>query len=168
MKQLICLLLAVCLLLLPGCRPRSEDGYKRPAYFYYPRNEILLEGENGVIDYELREAAQIATRKDLLDIYFEGPQSSSFYSPFPEGSSVVDCSFFGNTFYVTLSRHFDELVGMSFTIATTCIAMTLLTSTNYNTVEFDVLGEDNSIVRSITIKRDQIMLTDTYIALPAP
>ncbi len=167
MRKMICLLLIFCLLLLPGCQPRSEDAYKRPAYFYYPRSEILPEGENAVIDYELREAAQITTRQELLDIYFEGPQSSSFYSPFPEGSSVVDCSFYGKTLYVTLSNHFDELVGMSFTIATSCIAMTLLSSTNINTVEFDVLGEDGTIVRSITVKRDQILLKDTYIELPA-
>ena len=166
MKKMICILLVLILLVLPGCVNPSEDAYKRPAYFYYPRNDILLDGKDGVITYELREAAHIASRKELLKYYFEGPDSSALYSPFPEESSVLECTFFGNTLYVSLSHHFDELTGMPFTIATTCIAMTLFASTNYTVIEFEILGEDGQILRSFTLARDQVLVEDTHIALP--
>ena len=166
MRKMICILLVLALLVLPGCNKASEDAYKKPAYFYYPRNDILLDSKDGVIAYELREAAHIASWNELLKYYFEGPRSSALYSPFPEESSVLDCTFFGNTLYVSLSHHFDELTGMPFTIATTCIAMTLFASTNYPVIEFEILGEDSQILRSFTLARDQVLIEDTHIALP--
>ncbi len=166
MKRLIGILLVLCFLILPGCHQPSEETYKKPARFYYPRNDVLLESKDGVIAYELRETAHIASRTEMLRYYFEVPDSSALYSPFPEESSVLDCTFFSSTLYVSLSHHFDELTGLPFTIATTCIAMTLLTSTNYTIIEFEILGEDGEILRSFTLTRDQVLLEDTHIALP--
>ncbi len=166
MRRLICAVL-ICVVLLSGCWNQSESYYTRPAYFYYPLISFDLTSGNRVLAYELREGEEFSSEKELLAHYLEGPNNGSLYSPFPVGGSVVDYTVSDGRICIYLSNHFNELTGMPFTMATSCIAMTILTYTGYNSVEINVLDIDGEIARFVTLTQDHIMLIDTCTAPPA-
>lgn len=166
MKRIVSLLL-IFYILLSGCGKQSESLYNKPSYFYYPMVEITMSDPNGVIAYEIREGADFASEQALLEAYLLGPKDNSMYSPFPVGTQIVDCVILDNRISVTFSNEFDQLTGVSFTLATSCIAMTLLSSLPLSEVDISILSENETVERRITLTKDQILLSDTYMAPPA-
>lgn len=166
MKRLICILLCPCLFLLFACS-RPESTFTEPVYFYYPRLEVNFEGLDGVIAYEIREGKDFSSVEEFLESYLQGPESYILYSPFPVTSTLIDCSFSESCIRVSLSNDFDQLVGIPFTIATSCIAKTLFSYTKLKTVEINILNIDNTIERSVTLTNDHLLLEDSYAAPPA-
>ena len=166
MKQFICMI-ALCALLLTGCWQQPESFYTKPVHFYYPRISFDLTSGTRALSYELREGKDFSSEKELLEYYFEGPSNSGFYSPFPVGGDVLDYTVSQGCIYLYLSHHFNELIGFSFTIATSCIAMTILTYTGHDSVEINVVGIDNEIERFVTLTQDDILLIDSCTIPPA-
>jgi len=167
MKRLICLLLFVSLFSLPGCNTPSASEYDTPVYFYYPYADVDLYEEKGIVDCEVREGAGFATDPELINNYLKGPKRNELYSPFPAGGYASDATISGNRIRVILSSDFNHLVGLQLTMATSCLGLTLLESKNVAIVEIHILADDGSISRSFFLTRDNIMLKDTYKALPA-
>ena len=167
MKRLISILLFLSLLFLLGCNHQDSSAYDIPAYFYYPYEDIDLYSSENVIDFEIREGAKFSSDNELIQTYLEGPNRSAFYSPFPSGCSVIDSIVSGNRIRVILSKHFNELIGLQQTMATSCLALTLLDTKNVSIVEIHILADDGAISRSFFLTRDNIVLTDSYKALPA-
>ena len=166
MKRLFCAI-TICLFLLNGCWTQSESYYTKAVYFYYPSISYDLTDGNRVISYELREGADFSTERELLEHYLEGPKNSNFYSPFPVGSALVDYGIFDDHICIYLSHHFNELTGMSFTIATSCIAMTVLNYTGLSFVDINVMDMNNQVKTFVTLTREQILLTDSCTIPPA-
>jgi spore germination protein GerM len=166
MKRLFCGIM-ICIILLTGCWNPSESYYTEAVYFYYPLVSYDLSNGNRVISHELREGTNFSSERELLKHYLEGPNSSSLYSPFPVGASLVDYSISDDRICIYLSHHFNELTGMPYTIATSCIAMTILTYTGLNSVDINVLDANNEVKSFVTLTMDQILLNDTCTVPPA-
>ena len=166
MKRLFSAVL-ICVILLSGCWNQSESFYTKPVYFYYPLISFDLSTGNRVLSYELREGEEFSSDRELLTHYLEGPNNSGLYSPFPVGCSLIDYTASDGRIHIYLSHHFNELIGMPFTIATSCIAMTILTYTGLNSVEINVLDADNEVKRFVTLTQDQILLIDSHTVPPA-
>ncbi len=167
MKRFISLLIILCLCCILGCQNQSASSYKNPVYFYYPYTEIDLNRSGDAVAYEIREGSEITSDNKLIQIYLEGPKRNELYSPFPSGGTVVDSVVSGNRIRVILSNHFNQLLGLQLTMATSCLALTLLDTKNVSIVEIHILADDGAISRSFFLTRDSIMLGDSYRALPA-
>ncbi len=166
MKRIICMIV-LCALFLTGCIQQSESFYTKPVHFYYPRSSFDLTSGTRTISYELREGKDFSSEKELLEKYFEGPSNSGLYSPFPVGVDVLDYKVSQGCIYLYLSHDFNELTGLSFTIATSCIATTILTYTGYDSVEINVMDTNNEVERFVTLTQDDILLIDTCTIPPA-
>ncbi len=167
MKRLICILIILSLSCLLGCNHQDSSAYDIPAYFYYPYENIDLDNNPNAIDYEIHEGAKFSSDNELIAAYLEGPERNAFYSPFPTGGTVIDSILSDNRIRVVLSKHFNDLIGMQLTMATSCLALTLLDTKNVSIVEIHILADDGAISRSFFLTRDNIVLTDSYKALPA-
>lgn len=166
MKRFVCMIL-LCALIFAGCLQQSESFYTKPVHFYYPRISFDLTSGTQVLSYELREGKDFSSEKELLEHYFEGPSNSNFYSPFPVGGDVLDYSVSDGCIYLYLNHNFNELIGLSFTIASSCIAMTILSYTGCDSVEINVVGTDNEVERFVTLTQDDILFIDSCTIPPA-
>ncbi len=167
MKRLICIILILCIFTLSGCHTQNADAYTDPVYFYYPYEDPDLYSQEDALAYEIREGAQITTVTELIQLYFEGPERNDLYSPFPEEGTVLECTLSGSLIRITLSTQFNQLIGLQLTMATSCLALTLLNSKNLSVVEINIPADDGSIARSFSLSRENIVLKDSYVALPA-
>lgn len=166
MKRIFCFLIILSLFFLFGCQNKPVSYYDKPVYFYYPYSDIDLYSTDNAVAYEIREGAEILSDNELIQTYLDGPKRNELYSPFPTGGSVVDSIVTGNRIRVILSSHFDRLLGVQLTMATSCLALTLLDTKNISIVEIHILADDGAISRSFFLTRDNIMLDDSYRALP--
>ena len=166
MKRFICILIILSLSCLLGCNHQISIVYDSPVYFYYPYEDVDLYDDGNAIDYEIHEGSDFSSDNELIQAYFEGPDRSAFYSPFPPDGTVIDSIVSGNRIRVVLSKHFNELIGMELTMATSCLALTLLDTKGVTIVEIHILSDDGAISRSFFLTRDSVVLTDSYKALP--
>ena len=167
MRKIISICLILCLGLLCGCGTQDESAYTNPVRFYFPREDIDLYNQEEALDFEIREGASFASKADLLQAYFMGPGSNDLYSPFPPEGEVLDYSISGTRIRVTLSQNYNQLIGLQLTMATSCLALTLLSCGDVSVVEINIPAADGSVTRSFSLSRDNIVLTDSYVALPA-
>lgn len=127
MKRII-LLLCLCILLgLAGCAG-NVDQPEVPVRFFYPRhtNDILYEGDDGVVTWELRESAGNEENYSyLLNLYLRGPTVLPLRNPFPRATSVVSFEQNANQVILTLSDPFAQLSGMDLTLAGACLMKTV-------------------------------------------
>ena len=167
MKRYISTVLLLCFIILTGCGTQDASGYADPVYFYFPREDIDLYNHKESLSYEIYEGSQFANEIDLIQTYFEGPERHDLYSPFPAEGEVLDSMIAGNRIRITLSAHFNRLIGLQLTVATSCLALTLLSSGDFSVVEINILADDGTVARSFSLSQDNIVLTDSYVALPA-
>lgn len=167
MKRFISILIILSLSCLLGCNRKNISAYDIPAYFYYPLSDVDLHNNGKAIDYELHEGADFLSDNELIQAYLNGPDRNAFYSPFPADGTVVDSILTTNRIRVVLSKHFNDLIGVQLTMATSCLALTLLDTKNVSIVEIHILAEDGAISRSFFMTRENVILTDSYRELPA-
>jgi hypothetical protein len=136
-------------------------------YFYFPRENIDLYNQDESRGYEIKEGSQFATAMELIKAYLDGPRRNDLYSPFPDKGEVLGCSISGSRIRITLSSHFNQLIGLHMTMATSCLALTMLSTQDFTVVELNILAEDGTVARSFSLSRDNIVLNDPYVALPA-
>jgi hypothetical protein len=153
--------------MLSGCSTGNNSAYTDPVYFYFPREDLDLYSQEEALDFEIREGSVFEAEMELIKAYFEGPQRYDLYSPFPLDGEVLDCSISGARIRITLSAHYNQLIGLQLTIATSCLALTLLSSRDLSVVEINILADDGTVARSFSLSRDNIILGDSYVALPA-
>ena len=159
----IALLLCLCLLLsLLGCAER-QDQPEIPVQFFYPRHtaDILYEGDDGVITYELREAAGNENNYSyLLNLYLRGPTVQPLRNPFPKASSVIAFEPYQDQVTLILSDSFAQLSGMELTLAGTCLLKTLnaMLGTQVLYLRTQTQPLDNSDF--LVFRMDDLLLTD--------
>lgn len=166
MRRFLCLMLIVSTVVLTGCGNRFISSYENPVYFYYPLTNIDLYSDGSTLGYETRAGAEFSTVSELLDIYFQGPESDEFYSPFPDNIALVDTKISETHIRITLNDKFGDALGLQLTIATSCLALTLINSLSFTGVDIDILSLDGTVARSFSLSKDNITLTDPYVALP--
>ena len=155
MKRIISLLLAlICILPMTGCSESTEPD-QETVTFYYRRVTFDHHGDENVIASEERSFS--GDRGDLsylLRLYMMGPVNEELVVPFPANISILDIRSEEHTVQITLSG-MDQTIGEAdFTVAASCLAMTVLGLSEYETVLI-YSGE-----RSISLQRDNILLTD--------
>ena len=160
MKHLICLLLAVACLLLPGCQS-PEPEFTNPVTFYYPKNDVSYFSTEGVIFRETREAG--SNREDigqLLAMYLSGPEDSDLKKPFSRIVSLKKFEIMDGTAHVVLSDAASRSTGLELTIACACLTATVCELTGVETV---VIRAENQLLdgnKAITMNRKDILLLD--------
>ncbi len=166
MRSFLCFILILSTVVLSGCGQIPTGFYEEPVYFFYPRTDIDLYSSEDTLAYETREGAEFETVSALLQTYFQGPESSDLYSPFPENSVVIDTKVAGSNICITLNDKFSNALGLQLTVATSCLALTLINSLSFAGVQIDILASDGSVARSFFLSEEDIVLTDSYVALP--
>ena len=165
MKRIIIFLLlsAICVGMV-GCS-EAADTMKRNVNFYYLSDPVTYEGENGLTAPESREVTGSAgdQLQVWLDIYFEGPKSKGFQSPFPENVKTLKVSQDRRILKVLLSSEFLVLKDLELTIACTCIARTLFELTGYNTVEISAPKPFHDGRTSIIVNKDSFVFMDAIL-----
>lgn len=159
----IALLLCICLLVsLLGCADR-QDQPEVPVQFFYPRHteDILYEGDDGVITCELRESAgNQGNYSYLLNLYLRGPTVQPLRNPFPKATSVVAFEPYQNQVTLTLSDSFAQLSGMELTLAGACLMKTIngMTGAQVLYIRTQTQQLDNS--EFLVFRMDDLLFTD--------
>lgn len=160
MKHLTCLFLCLVLLLsFNGCAANEE--IEEPVQFYYLKAEVTYDKAEGVIAPEIRDAG--VHRNDLpylLNLYFQGPKSEVFISPFQQGLALIHATQEDQELYLVLDNSLTDLVGLDLTLACACITKTCLELVPVSTVHISV--EDGLLdgAHSIDMNANTLLFLD--------
>lgn len=132
MRKLLSIVLILSLLIpFAGCADSGKD-----ILFYYPRKQVLYGQADGVISAEERDVpGREQDLQYLLLLYLEGPLSQELYTPFPKGTTIKQFEIQEKALRLVLSDDFEQLEGLDYTIACTCIAQTCFGLGSFDTVE---------------------------------
>lgn len=159
MHRKIWLFLLAMLLLLCGCT-NPEPSSNKQVTFYYVRNEIDFQSENGVIAPEVWE---IDNQSDdlayLLSMYLQGPQSDTFRSPFPENLTLVQVQQQEAYLEVVVSHRLSNLTGIELTLACSCLAKTCMALSGIQEVRISAHEQLLDGASYITITADSILFS---------
>ena len=159
-NRLICLLSALSLVLtLFAC---DSGKLMAPGNFYYRRTETDYLSTDGIIAPEQRETAGTDTQQ-LLELYFQGPESPELEAPFPRETQVVDWSLEDQILRITLNEAFAQLSGIELTVACGCIARTFLELTDASAVQISAADALLGPEGSITMTGESLQLADDAI-----
>lgn len=159
MARITALLLCLCLLFsMTACGTSSEQ---QDTLFYYRRSETEFGTDQGIIAPEKRDLFPSGNDLGLiLELYFQGPESTGLESPFPRDTRVTDWTLKGDTLCLTMNECFAALSGVELTIACSCITKTLLPLTDAAAVRFQVEGGLLAGEKHLTLSEDLIQLSD--------
>ena len=156
-KVIVLITLALCLIPFSGCS--GIEGTDPDAIsFFYVRSQFQYHGNENVIVAEERVLSD--SRDDLLwllTLYMMGPISDGLSCPFPNGVKVLDVHEETKMLDITISDTSASLNESRFTLACSCLAMTMFECTDNAYVRI-YSGE-----RSISFDRESIFLTDAAI-----
>lgn len=161
MKRLTALILCVALLLFLGGCAGKKGPLQKPVAFYYRTAEVIYDGKTAMIGFEERESAGYEDNMiQLLNVYFAGPSSEKYRSPFPANLKAVSYSVLGSAVILELSSEFAQLSGVDLTIACACIAGTILSMTELDRVQISAADTPLDGQASIIMNRGNVLLLD--------
>ena len=153
MKRILCAALALILAfsLLSGCGERVKE----PVTFYYLRSGYQ-ENMDTMIVSETREASGHRDNlRYLLAFYLMGPADKELSSPLPRGTVLYALEQETDSVTITLSDTSASLSDSEFSLACACLSMTCMDLVPVEEVTI------TSGSRSLTLRRDKLILTDT-------
>ena len=154
MRRIVCLLLAVILLIMPGCS-KEDKAQTATVRFYYKTNPIEFNSDSGVISVETRTLRQDQSDYyGILSQYLNGATTRNCISPFPAGTSLEEVSINDNDASVVLSSHLSLLTDYELSIACVCLARTVFDLADVQSVQISCLNNYLNGEPSITITRD--------------
>lgn len=162
MKRMCILLLIVVLLVsvLWGCK-KEETEILSPVNFYYPKAVYSYGNADSVLGSEQRETAGFEGNfQYIMNLYLQGPNTSSLVSPFPANSTVVSIYYNNGCAYLVLNDAFAELSGLDLTLACTSLAKTIAEMTNMKSVDISVEAHDLDGSNHILLNMEDILLLD--------
>ena len=164
MKKSICVILCLLLIIsVSGCSSAPQK-IREPVTYYYRIRNIEYDAPNGIICAEVREAYGNANNYTyLVEQYLRGPLDGSYTSPFPAGTTLVHLDFLKDTVLVVLSSHISLLSGSDLSIASTCLAKTVLEMTGMKEVKISSQGDLLNGQESITISLNDFVMVDDYV-----
>ncbi len=128
------LLLAFVLLECTGCgsgRTQTQEGIA-VSFYYLSCDAEQLETQETVTS-ETRYVTALSLR-ELLELYFVGPDSEELLSPFPTGTAIVDIQSSSDSLTLIMSEEFFTLSGIEMTIAGCCLCNTVCEYTGMDAV----------------------------------
>lgn len=142
------IVLALCLaLLLSSCvvTQRSEtERMEQAVKFYYCRDLTDGEADDQVIDWEYRDLGENnVSMKEMLKLYFQGPESQNLHNPFPTDLSVVYASMSEGRLLIRTDETLNRLTGVRRSIAAACLAMTVTQFPSISSVQ--ILAGDREL-----------------------
>ena len=145
----ITLWLAVVLLLLSftGCRKNQQPRY---AFYYLRTADTIAFGQSdAVVAPVIREiSGQSSDLTYLMRLYFDGPASENFQSPFPQGTQVLNATLEGDLLILEVSTQFSSLENIQLTMAGACLTATGYALTGAQSVQVDCEEETYLFHRS--------------------
>lgn len=137
----------ILVLTLIGC---SASPVEKPAAFYYPPEDYIHTQDGSILDFEIRETVSAPNMASVLDLYMEGPQSTRFLNPFPEGCRVISFRDYGSSVDLVISNELAQLTGISLPLACASLAKTCMELTGAEKVsiraESQLLGGSKEVV----------------------
>ena len=165
MKKL-CIFLC-CLLILPmlaACGSKAED-FNVPVHYYFSNREISYNKQNGVIQAEIREGADLqGNLTAYLHSYLRGPVSSDLIRIIPSDVYLVSCNLNGKTAEIVFSNQFSNLTGLELVSACSSLMLSVNAFTGADTI---CISAKNALINEkdvFVITMDDIVLTD-HIAI---
>lgn len=114
--------------------------------------------DNAAVKLEVRNWDLLPTAEDLMEQLLAGPEKDGFYSPFPEGLTVLDLDVEDGLAVVNLSEQYGGLTGFELTLADYCIVLTLCQRSDIDTVRIYCDGEELAYRNRQDLKAEDIML----------
>lgn len=158
-RRIILSLIIICIFCTVGCS--KGNNIEVPTNFYYCTTSIVYNDPNGVISPEVREAK--SPGEDLtgtLNLYLQGPKSSNYYNPFPENTVVEAIMWDNSTLIITVSAQYNQLSGLDLTLASSCLAKTVMELTGQQAVKIQCAEGLLDGNPSITLTKDSLLLVD--------
>ena len=123
MRRAILRILLVCsFLLLAACSNDPIDPETWNLSCYYLQSDRSFGRNEGVLGSEVRSLSQpLEDWEELLNGYLAGPSQGDLVSPFPDGLQCVETSLDDGVLTMVLSEPWEQLGGMSETLATACL-----------------------------------------------
>lgn len=154
MKKLIPLLLLA--LLLCGCG-KEKDTAENIAQFYYPRTQIIYGDPEGIMGYEEQVLPSgIRPLEWMLKTYLKEPSAEGLYSPFPEGTVLMDYRIESGNLILHISEPFFASSDINHTLSCACLARTCFGLTAAKQLIICSPDEQQKIV----IDRDTFLYSD--------
>lgn len=128
MRRAILWILLVCsALLLSACSSEPVDPETWDLSCYYLQSERSFGRNEGVLGSEVQSLSQpLEEWKQILNGYLAGPSRADLASPFPEGLQCVETSLDDGVLTMVLNEPWEQLGGMSETLATACLTRTAM------------------------------------------
>lgn len=161
MKKIGILLCCVLILhMLAACGTKVED-FKVPVRYYFSNKEIAYNTQNGVIQAEIREGADLhGNLTAYLHSYLRGPISSNFIRIIPSDVYLVSCNVNDETAEIVFSNQFSKLTGVE--LVSACSAL-MLSVNAFAGVDTICISTKNALIDEkdvFVITMDDIVLTD--------
>ncbi len=161
MKKCFCaFLIGILLLLCCSCTGKSELATST-VRFYYRSVSIEHGNENSVITWEDREI--VGTNTDTATIirtYLDGSKKSGCVMPFPGGTRLKEYNQSESVAQILLSAEATMQTDAEFTVASICLAKTVMQISNVQSVQIRVDAGQEKDQRDITITADNFALYD--------
>ena len=163
MKQFICIIMALSLIFVCGCRNKEDSGGDTTVNFYYCSDQIEYNGNGGVIKPEARQVhlPDLDTElQELINVYFNGPVSNNLRSPFPSGVTLKNYSTNNGVLQVILSIQISQLEDYDLTLACACLTKTLLEVFPAEAVEIRAEGGKMGDSISVSMSNNTLLFID--------
>lgn len=158
-KTLLIILAALCLIGLWGCSSKHDP--EKPVTVYYKRADLTYGSSDSVIAPAIMEGfGHESDAQYLLAQYLLGTDDPQFAATFPDGTSLVSFRVDGLTAKVILTDQFAQLSGIDLSIASACIAQTVMSITGCREV---IISADTATLDGsnfITLTSESYMLQD--------
>ena len=163
-NTMIFITLLAVLILLAGCSGHHEVNLPKAVKFYYCNTDISYNESDGLISAESRDyIGNTNNIEEILNEYLKGPSNDKFYSPFPNGTALIEAEMGDDILYITLNKAFSELSGIDRTLACACITRTLQEITNVDSVVIDVYGGIYGNNTSVTLDKSSFITVDSSL-----
>lgn len=166
MRRWTMLLAAAALALaLAGCGLMRLTEQEEPLRLYYCYADPELgayDGETGALGWETDSLLPAdAAVEQVLERYFQGPQTETLANPFPPDLTVEDWSLEGGCLTLTLSDALQELFGMERTVAAACVVWTMTQLPEVESVRLTTGQSDAAdSLMDKPLTTEQFLLTD--------
>lgn len=130
-------LLTAFLLSLCGCGEKQSD-FINPIDFYFLDAEEQSGTQTGALAHETVDLlSKDVEIQQILNRYLKGPTEECLKSPFPAELKAEVARLQDGELYIQLSSEFDTLSGISLTLATACLTMTLTQISGVDSVKLE-------------------------------
>lgn len=157
MKKIFRIILpAILVLTLLGCNNKQDD-IAVPVEVYYRNTAEIYNDEESVITSEIWDFEGYENNLEgFLNLYLQGPATEECISPFSTSVQVVDLQSTKDRLCITMNDSYEELTGLDLTIASACIAKTIMGLTGCDAVEITCLNTGSSVI----IDQETLLLLD--------